>query len=265
MCGRFALTATPDQVRQLFRYIEKPEFPERYNICPNQPIAIVKNEHGGRHFDLARWGLIPSWVKDPASFTLLINARAETILEKPSFRNAMKHRRCLIPMSGFYEWRRTPSGKQPYFFARPDGEPFAVAGIWETFCDPAGGELDTAALITVEANGVMKPIHHRMPAIIQPDGFDEWLDTGNIRDKEAFKQLHAAADDVLVAWPVSQRINMPTNDDPSLIEEYSPQDEEENYLPNQLAKRNAVKERELKGAHADDSDDEPAQEQLKLI
>ncbi len=217
MCGRFTLTATPDEVRALLEYVEHPNFPPRYNIAPTQPVATVRKEHGARHFALIRWGLIPPWVKDPASFTLLINARSETAETKPSFRGAMRHHRCIFPVSGFYEWRRTPEGKQPYFISPSDGGVMAFAGLWDTWCDPDGGDIDTGAILTTEANGFISGIHHRMPAILTQDEFEPWLDTGNVLAKEAVRLLRPAPDDYLKAVPVSTAVNSVRNDDPSLV------------------------------------------------
>ncbi|WP_310621029.1 SOS response-associated peptidase [Flexibacterium corallicola] len=218
MCGRYTLTASPEDVRRLFEYIEQPNFPPRYNICPTQPIGLVKNEHGGRHFALARWGLVPSWVKDPASFTLLINARAETVLEKPSFKNAMKHRRCLIPLTGFYEWKSEGSKKQPYYISSQSGESLAVAGLWETWSHPDGGDIDTAALLTVQSNDDLKSIHHRMPALIERRDFEAWLNTDDVLSRHAVHYLKPADASTLQAVPVSQQVNNRALDLPELIE-----------------------------------------------
>ncbi|SFK10994.1 Putative SOS response-associated peptidase YedK [Pseudovibrio ascidiaceicola] len=218
MCGRYSLSASPEEVKALFDYAEQPNFPPRYNIAPTQPIALVKHENGGRHFGLARWGLVPSWVKDPASFTLLLNARAETLEEKPSFRAAVRHRRCLIPANGFYEWQRKGAAKQPYWIAPADGRLLAFAGLWETYSHPDGGDIDTAAVITVEANGTVKPVHHRMPAIIPPEHFNDWLSNGTVMSRDAVKLLQPVDDGLLIATPISTRVNSVTNDDPSLWE-----------------------------------------------
>lgn len=216
MCGRYSLTASPEDVRALFGYIDQPNFPARYNIAPTQPVATVLQMHGQRRFHLVRWGLIPSWVKDPASFTLLINARAETAAEKPSFKTAMKHHRCLFPMSGFYEWRRTAEGKQPFYITPADGGLMAVAGLWETWSDPDGGDMDTGAMLTMQSNRMMSEIHHRMPVILKPDAFDAWLDTGNVPAKAAKQMMLPIEDDYLKAVPISDRVNKVVNDDPEL-------------------------------------------------
>jgi putative SOS response-associated peptidase YedK len=217
MCGRYSLTATPEDVRALFGYIDQPNFPERYNIAPTQPVATVLQAHGARRFQLVRWGLIPSWVKDPASFTLLINARSETAAEKPSFRSAMKHRRCLFPASGFYEWRRTQEGKQPFYITPADGGLMAFAGLWETWCDPDGGDMDTGAMLTTQSNRMMAEIHHRMPVILKPDAFEAWLDTGNVPVRDVKQLMLPIEDDYLKAVPVSFRVNKVVNDDPDLL------------------------------------------------
>lgn len=218
MCGRFALTSSPAEVRHLFEYREQPNFPARYNIAPTQPVATVRQEHGARRFELVRWGLIPSWVKDPGSFTLLINARAETALQKPSFRSAMRNNRCLFPASGFYEWRRTAEGKQPFYIRPADGGPMAFAGLWQTWSDPDGGDIDTAAIVTTRANDLMAPIHDRMPAVLLPEDFEEWLDTGTVMARTAHRLLRPAPDGYLEAVPVSSRVNAVANDDAGLIE-----------------------------------------------
>ena len=140
MCGRYAVTTAPEAMRALFRYLEQPNFPPRYNVAPTQPVGIVRMVEGRREFALVRWGLIPAWVKDPRGFSLLINARGESALDKPAFRNAMKRRRCLFPADGFYEWKRDGYRKQPYFVRLKSGQPMAFAGLWETWSGPNGEE-----------------------------------------------------------------------------------------------------------------------------
>jgi len=212
MCGRFALSEKPAELRQVFGYVEMPNFPPRYNIAPTQPIATVRHEHGGRHFALVRWGLIPGWVKDPADFSLLINARAETAFQKPAFRGAMRHRRCLVPANGFYEWRKVDGRKQPYWVFPKDGGVVAFAGIWETWASADGGDIDTGAILTTDANSVLAPIHHRMPAVIAPADFDLWLDT-SATQRELAPLLTPASEDLFEAVPVSTRVNAVANDD----------------------------------------------------
>jgi putative SOS response-associated peptidase YedK len=213
MCGRFAIKSTPDDLRRLLGFVERPNFPPRYNIAPMQPIPIVRVENGARHFTLMRWGLIPSWVKDPRKFALLINARAEGIADKPSFRAAIRRRRCLVPADGFYEWRREGKSKRPYFIRARSGEPMAFAAIWETWGDAGGGEIDTAAIITCAANTVLQPIHERMPAVIRPADFDRWLLPDETHFEEACALLKPAPDDFMHAHEVSPRVNKAANDD----------------------------------------------------
>ncbi|WP_428644407.1 SOS response-associated peptidase [Roseibium sp.] len=227
MCGRLALTTPPDAVRNFFKYADQPNFPPRYNIAPTQPLAVVRQDLGGtRRFHLVRWGLIPAWVKDPASFTLLINARAETAAEKPSFRSPMRHHRCLVPASGFYEWRRTPEGKQAFWIRPADGDLMAFAGLWDTWSDPDGGDIDTGAILTIQSNRMMSAIHHRMPVILKPEAFDTWLDVANVERREAQKLLRPVEDDFLVAVPVSPRVNKVANDDPDVQRPISPEEME---------------------------------------
>ncbi|WP_306027169.1 SOS response-associated peptidase [Stappia sp. MMSF_3263] len=220
MCGRFALKQSPAEVSALFGYrgdAPGADFPPRYNIAPTQPIATVRLSHGERRFALVRWGLVPGWVKDPAAFSLLINARAETAADKPSFRAAVRHRRCLVPASGYYEWHRPETGeKTPYYIRPRDGGIVAFAGLWEEWCDPDGGEIETGALLTVPANAALAPIHHRMPVVVAPEDFDTWLDVGGTPLKEALALLRPAAGDLFEAVPVSGRVNSAREDDPAL-------------------------------------------------
>ena len=213
MCGRFVIKSTPERFRRLLGFVEQPNFPPRYNIAPMQPIPIVRIDNGARQFALARWGLVPSWVKEPKKFALLINARAEGIAEKPSFRAAIRRRRCLVPADGFYEWRREGKSKRPYFIRARGGEPMAFAGIWETWVDAEGGEIDTAAIVTCAANAVLAPIHARMPVIIAPEAFDRWLDPDEKNFKEACALLTPAPDDFMEAYEVSARVNKAAHDD----------------------------------------------------
>jgi putative SOS response-associated peptidase YedK len=217
MCGRYTIIASPEALRALFGYAEQPNFPPRYNVAPTQPIPIVRLVDGKRHFSLVRWGLLPSWVKDPKKFTLLINARGESAAEKPAFRAAMKRRRCLIPADGFYEWKVGGSHKQPYFIRGKSGEPFAFAGLWETWTGPNGEELETAAIVTTKANRLLEPIHDRMPAILAPDMFDLWLDSATVDAETAGAVIAPAPENFLEAYPISTEVNRVANDFPKLV------------------------------------------------
>lgn len=219
MCGRYAITSAPEAIRKLFGYPEQPNFPPRYNVAPTQPIPIVRLEHGARHFALVRWGLIPAWVEDPRTVSLMINARSDNVLTKPAFRNAMRYRRCLVPADGFYEWQGAGKGpKRPYYVRRKDGAPFAFAGLWEVWSGPNGEEMETAAIVTTDANRMLAPLHDRMPVIVPPEAFAMWLDTRNVDAETAAALLVPAPDDLLEAYPVSSAVNKHANDDASLIE-----------------------------------------------
>jgi putative SOS response-associated peptidase YedK len=222
MCGRYTIIASPEALRALFRYEEQPNFPPRYNLAPTQPIAIVRLVDGKRHFALVRWGLLPSWVKDPKTFTLLINARGESAAEKPAFRAAMKRRRCLIPADGFYEWQAAGERKRPFYVHAKSGAPLAFAGLWETWTGPNGEELETAAIVTTQANRTLKPIHERMPVIVPPEGFDLWLDGANVDATTASALIAPAPDSLLEAYEISTAVNRTANDNPKLLEPVIP-------------------------------------------
>lgn len=218
MCGRYVIISSPAAIRALFGYPEQPNFPARYNVAPTQPVPIVRLHEGKRQFVLMRWGLIPSWVKDPKGFSLLINARVESVIDKPAFRNAMRRRRCLIPADGFYEWKDLGGRKQPYFIRlKVSGGPFAFAGLWETWTGPNGEELDTAAIVTTTANRTLSAIHGRMPVILQPDTFDLWLDSAHVDPQTAAALLRPSRDDVLEAYEISPAVNRVANDSEALI------------------------------------------------
>ena len=216
MCGRYAITTVPEAIRALFGYLEQPNFPPRYNVAPTQPVPIVRMVEGKRQFALVRWGLIPSWVKDPRSFTLLINARGDTAAEKPAFRAAMKRRRGLFPADGFYEWKRDGERKRPYFVRRKGGGPMAFAGLWESWMGPNGEEQETAAIVTTTASPSITHIHDRMPVILAPEAFDFWLDP-NVDAQMAASVIAPAPDAMLEAYEVSTAVNRVANDTPDLL------------------------------------------------
>lgn len=218
MCGRYVIISSPAAIRALFGYPEQPNFPPRYNVAPTQPIPIVRLHEGKRQFVLMRWGLIPSWVKDPKGFSLLINARAESVIEKPAFRNAIRRRRCLIPADGFYEWRDLGGRRQPYFIRlRELGGPFAFAGLWETWTGPNGEELDTAAIVTTAANRTLSAIHSRMPVVLSPDSFAMWLDSAHVDATTATALLVPSREELLEAYEISSAVNRVVNDSEALI------------------------------------------------
>jgi putative SOS response-associated peptidase YedK len=217
MCGRFVITSPPEALRKIFGYADQPNFPPRFNISPTQPIPVVIIENGIRHFRLMRWGLIPAWVKDARKFTLLINARSETVRDKPAFKNAMKRRRCLIPADGYYEWHTSEQRKRPYFINRRDGSPIGFAGLAETWIGPNGEELDTVAIVTAPASSDLAVLHHRVPVTIAPDEFDRWLDC-SANDVDEVMALLRGPEEGEFAWhEVSTRVNRVANDDAQLI------------------------------------------------
>ncbi|WP_299861464.1 SOS response-associated peptidase [uncultured Hoeflea sp.] len=228
MCGRFSLTATPEEVQELFGLEEIEGFPPRYNIAPTQAILIVagdrRREEGDNRTDrralLARWGFLPGWVKDPADFPLLINARSETAAEKASFRAAMRHRRVLVAASGFYEWHRPPKATKqkstPYWIRPKDGGVVAFAGLMETYMGADGGEIDTAAILTVSANNSIAPIHDRMPVVIAPEDFSRWLDCLNQEPRHVADLMTPAPDDYFEAVRVSDLVNKVANSGPEV-------------------------------------------------
>lgn len=217
MCGRFVITSPPEVLRQIFGYSEQPNFPPRHNVAPTQPIPVVMVENGARHFRLMRWGLLPAWVKDPKKFTLLINARAETVLEKPAFRNAMKRRRCLIPADGYYEWQVFEGRKRPCFIYRRDRGPIGLAGLAETWIGPNGEELDTAAIVTAPASADLSALHPRVPVTIRAGDFDRWLDCGAYDADDVMALLTAPREGEFAWHEVSNRVNHVANDDAQLI------------------------------------------------
>lgn len=178
MCGRYALTTPPEAVRAYFGYVEQPNFPPRFDIRPTQPVAVMRLSQAAYSFALMRWGFIPGFVRDEREFPLLINARSETVFEKPSFRNAIRRRRCLFLSDGFYEWQKLDEKgkkKQPYLIRHPQEKPFAMAGIFERWMSPNGSELETCAILTTSANATISAVHDRMPVIVPRARFEDWL------------------------------------------------------------------------------------------
>jgi putative SOS response-associated peptidase YedK len=217
MCGRYAITSAPEAIRRLFGYDEQPNFPPRYNVAPTQPVPIVRMTEGKLRFALVRWGFIPSWVKDPRTFSLLINARGESLGDKPAFRAAMRYRRCLFPADGFYDWRRDGERARPYYVRLKGGGPLAFAGLWENWMGPHGEEMETAAIVTTRANRMLAPIHPRMPVIVPPEAFDLWLDA-RVDAPTAAALIAPAPEDLLEMHEVSPAVNSAANDGPDLIE-----------------------------------------------
>jgi len=219
MCGRFTLFEADKILSKEFGVSGVPPLSPRYNIAPSQPIAAVRTPHtgAGRELALLRWGLIPSWSKDPAIGNRLINARAETVQEKPSFLNAFRRHRCLIPTNGFYEWQRQERGKQPYFVRMRDERIFAFAGLWDRWESPDDGVIETCAILTTAANAVLAPIHGRMPVILPQAEYARWLDPA-LKDPDSLSPLLVPfPPEGMLAIPVSPRVNAPSTDDEKCI------------------------------------------------
>lgn len=221
MCGRFALTADPELIRQFFNLQTMPPvMTARYNIAPTQPVAVIAND-APSELTFFRWGLVPSWSKDISIGTKMINARAETLHEKPSFKAAYKRRRCLIPANGFYEWAKTDDGKTPMYIHLKDHELFAFAGLWETWHSPDGDELRTCTIITAEPNELVKPLHHRMAVILDPSDYDLWLSGDELPPQALTPLLKPYDADKMSVYEVSTLVNNAANDTPELIKPFN--------------------------------------------
>jgi putative SOS response-associated peptidase YedK len=222
MCGRYTLIRLND-VLEKFPWIEHspPDLVARYNIAPTQPVLGVASDHPDQ-FEHFHWGLIPSWAKDPSIGNRMINARAESLAEKPAFRTALKRRRCLVIADGFYEWKKEPGTKTkiPMFIRMKDGKPFAFAGLWDTWHDPAGGgaELRSCTIVTTSPNDLMKDIHDRMPAIVPPDNYRQWLEGNEIDAQRAAELLGPYPAEQMEARPVSTYVNSPRNEGEKCLE-----------------------------------------------
>lgn len=218
MCGRFSLRTNGAALAEQFQLLEPPTLEPRYNIAPTQPVAVVRQSELGRALGVVQWGLVPSWAKDPTMGSKMINARAETVAEKPAFRAAFKQRRCLVLADGFYEWQPTSmrQTKQPFYIHRQDDKPFAFAGLWE-YWEGAEGALETCTIITTEANELVRPIHERMPVIIAPDNYGQWLDPTTKQATPLQELLQPYASDALEAYLVSRAVNNARNESPECI------------------------------------------------
>jgi putative SOS response-associated peptidase YedK len=217
MCGRFTLRSSPERIKREFQLQEEPIVEARFNIAPTQSILAVREIEDEREATLLKWGLIPSWAKDDLMSARLINARSETVAEKPAFREAFKRSRCIIPADGFYEWKREGAGKQPFFFSLRDGRVFGFAGLWDRWRGPDGGVIESCTILTTEANEVLKEVHDRMPVILHPETYDQWLDD-DVRAVESLKELlgpYPASQ--MTAYPVSAQVNSPRSQGEDLI------------------------------------------------
>lgn len=219
MCGRYTLSAPVGALAEEFGLTGPlPELQPSYNVAPTQEVpAVVAGGDGGRKLEMLKWGLIPSWADDPGIGARMINARSETVAEKPSFRRAFKERRCLIPADGFYEWQRTSDGKQPYYLRTKSGRPFAFAGLWESW-DGDGSEIRSCTILTTDANDLVGEVHHRMPVILPPEDYELWLDPDVRKPGELLPLLAPYPANDMETYQVSRRVNSPSNNDPDCVE-----------------------------------------------
>jgi len=227
MCGRYTLKTAPELVADQFQFEELSDLKPRYNIAPSQLVASVRMTSGSttREGVMLKWGLIPSWAKDPAIGMKLINARAETVAEKPSFRKPFKQRRCLVLADGFYEWQKEGRVKQPYYIRLKSERPFAFAGLWDHWASADGNTIETCALLTTEPNELMAPIHHRMPVILNPDTYDDWLDPDQQDVERLATLLGSYPAEKMMANPVSRIVNNARFDDPRCVSALVEQEE----------------------------------------
>jgi putative SOS response-associated peptidase YedK len=220
MCGRYAFFSPAEAVRRVFELDESPSLEPRYNVAPTQDVATVRaGEEGRRSFAMLHWGLVPKWAKERAIGNRMINARGETLDEKPAFRDAFRKRRCLVLADGWYEWQAAAGGKQPWFVRRRDAQPLAFAGLWERWKDPADGStLESCTIVTTGASESIRKIHERMPVVLDAADWDRWLDTA-FSDTGKLAELLVPFDPkALEAWPVGREVNTPKNEGPGLIE-----------------------------------------------
>jgi len=216
MCNLFRLKARPDHLRELLHYLEEHDFPPRPYISPGGPIAIVRTEKNARHLALVRWGFVPSWAKEVAPGKPLTNARIETILEKASFKNAIRRRRCLVPADGYYEWSGELGRKQAFEVTRADGGPFAFAGLWEHWLGPDGSELETAAIVTTAALPPMAAVHPRMPVVVAEHLHDDWLANESVEADRMIDALLSHPDPTLIVAPVELERRAPAPKPPAV-------------------------------------------------
>jgi putative SOS response-associated peptidase YedK len=222
MCGRYSQRQSAKIIAQAFQVDDVPTLEPRYNIAPTQsvPTILQTSASTNRQFKMLHWGLIPSWAKDSKMGAKLINARAETVAEKPAFRSALRQRRCLVLADGFYEWQQQEQKKQkqPFYFRLSDERPFAFAGLWEHWKGEDGEEIESCTLLTTEANELMQPIHNRMPVILDPKDYDLWLDPEVKKPELLQPVLHPYRSEEMTAYPVSTVVNKPSNDSAECIE-----------------------------------------------
>ncbi len=217
MCGRYTLSTPGELVAELCGLEVAPRLEPRYNIAPTQEAAVVRRLGGRRRLDLLRWGLVPYWARDPGIGNRLINARSESAADKPSFRDSFKRRRCLVPADGFFEWRKSSAGKQPYLVRLRDGAPFAFAGLWDRWVPHDGEPVESFTILTTAPNPLVAELHDRMPVILPPAGFESWL-AGETPQRRLAQLLTAYPAGEMESYPVSDVVNRPANDTPRCVE-----------------------------------------------
>ncbi|MCP6757510.1 MAG: SOS response-associated peptidase [Fischerella sp. CENA71] len=219
MCGRFTLSVFPEVLSQVFEVEKIPDIKPQYNIAPTQMVLVIlyNSENHKREIQQLRWGLIPSWAKDQSMGAKLINARAETVAEKPAFRRAFKYQRCLVVADGFYEWRKQEGKSQPYYFHLLNGKPFAFAGLWEEWQSPEQEQIKSCTILTTQANELLQQVHNRMPVILPQENYDLWLDP-QVHDGELLQPLlHPYPSKTMTSYPVTTLVNSPKNNSPECI------------------------------------------------
>lgn len=223
MCGRYAFFSPAEAVKRAFGVRDVPPLEPRYNLAPTQAVPVVRERvPGHRDVALLHWGLVPSWAKEKSIGNRMINARAETLAEKPAYRRAFRDRRCLVLADGWYEWQQRPDGKQPWFIRARDGQPLGLAGLWESWRDPASGETtESCTIVTIDAPGPLADIHHRMPAVVPAEGMAAWLDPTQRDTASLARWLAPPAAGSFSACAVSRRVNDPRHEGPELVEPQS--------------------------------------------
>jgi putative SOS response-associated peptidase YedK len=217
MCGRYTLHTSLERITAHFHLQQTQKIDSRFNIAPSQAVPAIRGDSQHRELVMLRWGLIPSWAKEEKTRYSMINARAETIATKPAFRSAFRHRRCLIPADGFYEWKAASGGKQPYHIRRRDGKVFAFAGLWEHWEGEQDKSIDSCTIIVTDANELVRPIHDRMPVILEPTDYETWLNPQNQDIHMLTELLKPYLSEKMEGYPVSPRVNSPKNEDPECI------------------------------------------------
>ncbi len=225
MCGRYAFLLPPEAMVALFKVLNEIDYPPRYNITPTQPIIAIVERQGRRTAELFRWGFVPGWVKDPREFSLLINARAESMAEKPSFRDAVRNSRCIVPASGYYEWMKGADGvRRPYYITSSETETMAFAGLYSTWAGPNGEEVDTVCIVTVDPNLEISGVYDRMPAILRGEAaIDAWLNTREVDTREAIGLAVSPPPGTMKYHPVGKAVGRADADGPELIVPLTPE------------------------------------------